>query len=183
MRLLDFEFNNPTYIKVRDVFCFCCFTGLRYSDVLKLGKEDIHKDYIEIVTKKTTDRLIIDLNKYSQALIDKYKDYKSNKMFPVMSNQKMNDYLKEICKIVGINTAVKVTYFIGNRVFEEVKPKYELISTHCGRRTFVVNALTLGISPHVIMKWTGHKSMESMKPYTKIVDRLKRSEMDKFNEL
>mgnify|MGYP001442246958 CR=1 FL=1 len=181
MKLLHFDFKSSTHIKVRDVFCFCCFTGLRYSDVAKLGKEDVHKDYIEIVTKKTTDRLIIDLNKYSQALIDKYKDYKGPKVFPVISNQKMNRYLKEICKVAEIDTPIKITYFVGNKVFEEVKPKHKLIGTHCGRRTFVVNALTLGISPHVIMKWTGHKSMEAMKPYTKIVDKLKRSEMDKFN--
>ena len=56
---------------------------------------------------------------------------------------------------------------------EEVYPKYELLSCHCGRRTFVVNGLYLGIPPIVIMEWTGHYDYKSMKPYTKVVNKLK----------
>lgn len=53
---------------------------------------------------------------------------------------------------------------------------------HCGRRTFIVNALRLGVPSEVIMKWTGHSDYKAMKPYIKIVDKLKVSEMDKFNK-
>lgn len=94
----------------------------------------------------------------------------------------MNEYLKKMGKIVGIDEEVSEVYFRGNKRFEEVSPKYELLSTHCGRRTFVVNALSLGIPAEVIMRWTGHSDHKAMKPYVAIVDELKRSEMDKFNQ-
>lgn len=183
--LRDFDFSNPTFEKVRDVFCFCCFTGLRYSDVAKLKKEDIEEDHINVVTKKTVDRLKIELNNHSKAILNKYKEVKlpENKALPIISNQKMNMYLKDIAKLAEIDTPIREVYFIGNKRYEEVLPKYELITTHCGRRTFVVNALRLGIPSEVIMKWTGHSDFDSMKPYVKIVDELKKSEMDKFNKL
>ena len=182
--LFDYDFKEKKYLeRVRDVFCFCCFTGLRYSDARKLSKEDVFKGYIEIVTQKTTDRLKIELNDYSKAILSKYEDdpLLGHKALPVISNQKMNKYLKEMGKLVGFDTPIKIVYFKGNRRFEEVKPKHELLATHCGRRTFVVNALYLGIPAEVIMRWTGHSDYKSMKPYVKIVDDLKASEMSKFN--
>ncbi|NHQ68928.1 hypothetical protein HAV29_20350, partial [Elizabethkingia miricola] len=59
--------------------------------------------------------------------------------------------------------------------------KWQVLSTHAGRRTFVVNALRLKIPTVVIREWTGHKTEEAMRPYKKIVDELKSSEMSKFN--
>lgn len=76
---MNFKFppNKPSLPPVRDVFCFCCFTGLRYSDVARLKSSDVKRDavppYISIVTKKTTDRLHIELNSYALAILDKYK--------------------------------------------------------------------------------------------------------------
>ena len=58
--------------RVRDVFLFCCFTGLRYSDAAKLTREDVKDDHIEIVTQKTSDGLRIELNKHSRAILEKY---------------------------------------------------------------------------------------------------------------
>lgn len=185
IKLYNFKFpEEKQYIsRVRDVFCFCCFTSLRYSDAQKLKKSDIKNDCIHIVTQKTSDSLKIDLNKYSSAILDKYKDFitDNNSALPVISNQKMNMYLKEMGEICEINEKIRIVYFIGNERKEEVHPKYKLLSSHCGRRTFIVNALYLGIPAEVVMKWTGHKDYQAMKPYIKIVDDLKRSEMDKFN--
>lgn len=184
IELYNYNFKKRKGLeRVRDVFCFCCFTGLRYSDVANLSRADIHDDHIEIVTLKTDDRLIIELNKYSRELLDKYKNIQleDNKALPVISMQKMNQYLKTIGKMLNFDELIKDIYYKGNRRFETISPKWKLLSTHCARRTFVVNAISLGVPTHVIMKWTGHKSMKSMKPYTKIVDKLKRTEMDKFN--
>ncbi len=91
--------------RVRDVFLFCCYTGLRYSDVSNLRKSDVKGDHIEITTIKTTDSLVIELNKYSKAILEKYKDadFEDFKVLPVVSNQKMNDYLHELCKMAKIN--------------------------------------------------------------------------------
>lgn len=169
--------------RVRDVFLFCCFTGLRYSDAYNLKRSDTKEQYIEVTTIKTTDNLIIELNKHSKAILDKYKDipFENNKALPVVSNQKMNDYLKELGELAEINEPIRETYYKGNERIDEVTPKYSLLSTHAGRRTFICNALSLGIPVQVVMKWTGHSDYKSMKPYIDVADKIKANAMSKFN--
>ena len=171
--------------RVRDVFLFQCFTGLRYSDVFNLRRSDIKGDHIEVTTVKTSDSLIIELNKHSKAILDKYKDvaFEDDKVLPVITNQKMNDYLKELAELAGINEPVRQTYYRGNERIDEVTPKYALLGTHAGRRTFICNALALGIPPQVVMKWTGHSDYKAMKPYIDIADDIKANAMSKFNQL
>ena len=170
--------------RVRDVFLFCCYTGLRYSDVSNLRKSDVKGDHIEITTIKTTDSLVIELNKYSKAILEKYKDadFENFKVLPVVSNQKMNDYLHELCKMAKINEPIRQTYYKGNERIDKVQPKYELVGTHTGRRTFICNALSLGIPAQVVMKWTGHSDYKAMKPYIDIADDIKAKAMKKFNK-
>lgn len=171
--------------RVRDVFLFQCFTGLRYSDVENLKKSDIRDNFIEVTTVKTSDSLKIELNQHSRGILEKYKDYKDTKgrALPVITNQKMNEYLKELAELAGIDEPIRETYYIGNERFDEVTPKYALIGTHAGRRTFICNALSLGIPPQVVMKWTGHSDYKAMKPYIDIADETKANAMNKFNLL
>lgn len=181
--LLNFPFKFNYLSQVRDVFCFCAFTGLRYSDVEKLKRRDIKDGYIEVVTKKTFDSLRIELNDYSRAILERYKDapLPDGKALPVISNAKYNLYLKEVGKIAELDENVKQVYYVGSQRHERDVPKWQVLTTHAARRSFVVNALYLGISPSVIMEWTGHSNYEAMKPYIAIVDNLKKSEMAKFN--
>ena len=171
--------------RVRDVFLFQCFTGLRYSDVFNLRRSDIKGDHIEVTTVKTSDSLIIELNNHSKAILDKYKDvvFEDDKVLPIITNQKMNDYLKELAELAGIDEPVRQTYYRGNERIDEVTPKYALLGTHAGRRTFICNALALGIPPQVVMKWTGHSDYKAMKPYIDIADDIKANAMSKFNQL
>ena len=122
--------------KTKDLFCFCCFTSLRYSDMASLKRTDIEGNKMHIVTQKTNDRITIDLNSYAMAILDKYKD--------------------------------------------ETFPKYELIGTHAGRRTFICFALSQGIPPQVVMKWTGHSDYKAMKPYIDIAEKTKAEAMNLF---
>ncbi|WP_449022518.1 site-specific integrase [Prevotella jejuni] len=183
------EFEIPTtkqaLDRVRDVFLFQCFTGLRYSDVFNLRRSDIKGDHIEVTTVKTSDSLIIELNNHSKAILDKYKDvaFEDDKVLPVITNQKMNDYLKELAELAGIDEPVRQTYYRGNERIDEVTPKYALLGTHAGRRTFICNALALGIPPQVVVKWTGHSDYKAMKPYIDIADDIKANAMSKFNQL
>ena len=184
-KLREFEIpeEKKNLEKIRDIFLFQCFTGLRYSDVFNLKKANIRENYIEVTTLKTSENLIIELNKLSKNILERYKDIEGEKALPVISNQKMNDYLKELAELAGINDLVTTTYYKGNVRFEEITPKYALLGTHAGRRTFVCNALSLGIPPNVVMKWTGHSDYKSMKPYIDIADEIKATAMDKFNLL
>ena len=177
--------NKQALERVRDVFLFQCFTGLRYSDVFNLRRSDIKGDHIEVTTVKTSDSLIIELNNHSKAILDKYKDvaFEDDKVLPVITNQKMNDYLKELAELAGIDEPIRQTYYKGNERIDEVTPKYALLGTHAGRRTFICNALALGIPPQVVMKWTGHSDYKAMKPYIDIADDIKANAMSKFNQL
>lgn len=171
--------------QVRDVFLFCCFTGLRYSDVAKLKKSDVKDGFIDVVTQKTVDGLRIELNRHSKAILDKYKDRALPRelALPVIANTKMNAHLKILGQLCGIDEPTRIVFFQGNIRHEEVFPKWALLTTHCGRRTFVVTALQLGIPSEVIMKWTGHNDFSAMKPYVKIVDELKERAMSRFDNL
>ena len=186
-RLREFKIpsNKQALERVRDVFLFQCFTGLRYSDVFNLRRSDIKGDHIEVTTVKTSDSLIIELNNHSKAILDKYKDvaFEDDKVLPVITNQKMNDYLKELAEMAGIDEPIRQTYYKGNERIDEVTPKYTLLGTHAGRRTFICNALALGIPPQVVMKWTGHSDYKAMKPYIDIADDIKANAMSKFNQL
>ena len=186
-RLREFKIpsNKQALERVRDVFLFQCFTGLRYSDVFNLRRSDIKGDHIEVTTVKTSDSLIIELNNHSKAILDKYKDvaFEDDKVLPVITNQKMNDYLKELAELAGIDEPVRQTYYRGNERIDNVTPKYALLGTHAGRRTFICNALALGIPPQVVMKWTGHSDYKAMRPYIDIADDIKANAMSKFNQL
>ena len=178
----DFS-NNPAMDRVRDVYLFCCFTGLRYSDVENLKKSNIYDDKIHITTIKTDDPLIIELNKMSRSILAKYSglNIKNNKALPVISNQKMNDALKIMAKECELDSNVEIVHFRKGVRISEIIPKYELITTHTARKTFVCTAIRLGINPIVIMKITGHKNYNTMKPYIDAEDKVRREAMDKFN--
>lgn len=171
-------------IRVRDVFLFQCYTGLRYSDLANLRRCDVHDKYIEITTIKTVDSLRIELNTHSRAILKKYEafDFKDGKALPVVSNQKMNTFLHELCKLAGFDEPIRITYYRGNERFDEIKPKYKVIGTHTGRRSFICNALGMGISPQVVMKWTGHNDYKAMKPYIDVCDDIKEEAMKKFDD-
>lgn len=184
-RIRDYEIpEDKSYLEaVRDVFFFCCFSGLRHSDVYNLRRNDIKGDHIEVTTVKTADSISIDLNKVTRDLLDKYKDFDfpGNKVLPVIKNQPMNRDLKELCKLAGIDEEIRITTYKGNQRIDEIKKKHELVGTHTGRRTFIVNALSRGIAPNVVMKWTGHSDYKAMKPYIDIVDSIRAKEMTKMD--
>lgn len=171
--------------KTRDIFCFCCFTSLRYSDAANLKRADITEGKLTITTVKTADTITIELNKYALAVLEKYSDYPDIKgyVFPHITNQRMNIYLKDLCELCGINQPITQTYYRGSQRFDETTPKFELMGTHAGRRTFICNALMLGIPAEIVMKWTGHSDYKAMKPYIDVTNAAKMAAMDKFNNL
>ena len=184
MHLYKLEVKKHYLAQVRDVFCFCCFTGLRYSDVNNLKHSNIKGDTIEITTIKTEDPLIIDLNQYSKAILEKYKDaqYEEDRCLPVISNQKFNVYLKELGQEAKFNEPETIVYYKGNERKEETLQKWQLLSTHVGRKTFVSNAIYFNIPAEVIMSWTGHKDHKILENYYKITGKQKQREMNKFNK-
>ena len=177
------SYTSATMEKVRDIFCFCSFTSLRYSDVANLKRCNIYPGYISVTTIKTADTLKIELNKYASAILEKYKGvaFPNDKALPPLSNQRMNEYLKEMGELCGLNEPITKTYDYGNERRDETRPKWAMIGTHTARRTFICNALSLGIAPQIVMKWTGHSDYKAMKPYIDIADQAKADAMKLFD--
>ena len=86
-------------------------------------------------------------------------------------------------KEIGIDAPTHHTYYIGSERHDEIVPKYELITTHTARHTFIVTAISLGISPTIILSWTGHKNYEAMRPYIAIANETSTQAMARFNNL
>lgn len=183
MHFLNFEFpqNKEHLSKARDMFCFMAFTSLRYSDLAALKPSNLVDGYLDFCTEKTDDKLHIALSEHAQKIIEKYSWYKGEHLFPVPSNQKLNDYLKEAAKMAGLDREITQVYFKGNTRLEETCKFWEQISCHDARRTFVCCSLALGIPPSVVMSCTGHSDYESMKPYIEVADETQKMEMDKWN--
>lgn len=185
MRVWSFHDPGRVWLDgVRDLFAFCAFTGLRYSDAAALTWADVGEDAIRVTTVKTHDVLTIELNKWSREVLARYdRPDAPLKVFPRITNQVMNRAVKEICKACGIDSPVRLTRYKGGQRLDEVHPKWGLIGTHAARRTFVVNALQLGVPVTTVMQWTGHSGYDSMKPYIAVADAARAKAMASFDRL
>ena len=178
---LEFPKNKKYLERARDVFCFQCLTSLRYSDIAKLKKNDVDDEYLYSVTEKTDKTLQIPLSIKAKEILSKYLDLDGEDALPVQSNQKMNEYIKEVCYIAGLNHPITQTYYKGKERISETFKKYELIGTHTARRTFICIALADGVTPETVMKITGHSNYKSMQPYIDVTDSAKRRAVNIFN--
>lgn len=149
---------------VRDMFVVSCYTGLRFSDFTKIRKEDIRNEEIHIRTTKTDQYVVIPIKPVVKNILHKYGYNLSNNI----TNQKMNFYLKEIGKQAGICEKVVITRTEAGRRCQRTFEKYELISAHCGRRSFATNAFIDGVPSISIMKITGHTSEKAFLGYIRI---------------
>ena len=95
-----------------------------------------------------------------------------------MTNQQMNRCLKDLCELCGLNTPYTITCYRNGVRYDDVYPKYDLIGTHTGRKTFICFMLSIGVAPQVVMKFTGHADYKSMKPYIDIAEKAKTDAMD-----
>jgi site-specific recombinase XerD len=160
--------GNKRLDKVRDIFCFSCATGLRYSDLAQLKREHIKNDEIKMIITKTKQHQTIPLNPYSHSILAKYSDL--YRPLPIISNQKINEYLKELCQLAEITEPVQIVRFRGNKREEKLYPKHELISVHTGRKTFCTLSLEKGMSAEEVMQISGHRDYKSFKRYVKITE-------------
>lgn len=172
--IYEFDFSKePHLARTRDTFCFGCFTGLRYSDIKRVTKKNIKGKEASIISEKTSDSLIIPLNDYALEILKK-NDFS----LPHLSNQKTNENLKEIGKKAKINDEIVLTKFRGAQELQITKPKFNFLTSHTARRTFVTLSLEKGMRPETVMAITGHKQYATFKKYIKITDKVKNIEMD-----
>jgi site-specific recombinase XerD len=158
--IIEKQFDSVRLEQVRDIFIFCCYTGLAYSDVKKLSSEHIiigidGERWIKLNRTKTDTRSSIPILPRASSILAKYannlKCISSGRVLPVLTNQKMNGYLKEIADLCGIR---------------------KNITSHLARHTFATTVtLTNGVPLESVSKMLGHKSIKTTQHYAKIIDR------------
>ncbi len=167
--LMQAELPSQRLIQVRDIFIFCCFTGLSYIDVQKLSKNHIvlgmdGGKWIKIKRSKTDTMSSIPLLPIAEKIVDKYsigsKIDEKEQLLPVISNQKLNTYLKEIAKLCGI---------------------YKKLTFHLSRHTFATTVtLANGVPIESVSKMLGHQSLKTTQIYAKVIDQKLKQDMDKL---
>ena len=181
LRLHNHDFGNSRLNHAKDFYCLGCFTGLRFSDLSQLKSANITENHISLSIQKTqTQNHIIKLNNFSKEILDKYKGTIYEPL-PNISIQKFNDYIKECCEIVEINQPVTITSYVGTKKLQNTFPKYQLITSHTARKTFITNSLLLGMEPKAIKQIANIKKDEVLNKYMKITEEYTDMQMDKWN--
>jgi integrase len=156
----------PALANARDLFLLSCYTGLRFSDLVALRPEHLQGERLRLRSAKTKELLMIPLRPGAQALLQALFAEKLH----VISNQKLNAYLKEVGQRAGLDAPVERTRYRAGRRESTTFAKWELLTCHCGRRTFVTLALEQGLRPELVMKITGHKSFAAFRRYVNITE-------------
>ena len=156
--------KNSRLERVRDLFLVGCHTGLRFSDFTEIKPEFIKDGYIRMEQFKTMGKVVIPCHPIVTALLNKY----DGQLPRSISNQKMNDYIKEVCQLAGIDQLEKKAITKGGGRVVKTEQKWKLVSTHTARRSFATNAYLLGIPAITIMRITGHKTEKAFMKYIKL---------------
>jgi integrase len=174
--LLEYKFESKKYDKVRDIFCFSCLTGFRYSDLVRLKKEHYKDGHICIIEQKNNKSLKVPVVPQAQEIINRYDDLPSN-LIPVISIQKLNEYIKKACEEAKINSPVVLYRYFGNRKVETIVPKHDVITIHAARKTFITISFIFGMDPKTVKSITGHTKDSSFDKYLKISDKFRQEKM------
>lgn len=161
-RIYRHNFINPTLDLVRDWFIIDCYTGLRISDIQMIGKQNLTKDFIQIANEKTDTRVVIPLHPYVRAILKKHKGLPRK-----ISDQKMNESIKKVCELAGINEVVLFSITKGGVRKDFYYKKYEMVSNHTARRSFITNLLDAGVPDNQVMDLAGIKKHGTLMKYKK----------------
>lgn len=158
--------DNPRLDNARDIFILLCWTGLRYSDVKNLNEKNLVKNNtrIKVTTQKTSKLVEIPVFEPVKRILAK------NNGFPRMvSNPKLNDYVKDVCEEAKINESVDVMEMKNGMEVIKQEPKHSTITVHTARRSFATNLYNSGkANTRDIMEVTGHKTESSFYRYIRI---------------
>jgi integrase len=175
-RIYTYQFKEGVLNQVKDIFCFSCFTGLRFSDVMNLKRENIQGNQIKIIIQKTQEDLIMPLNEFAFSILEKYLEFQNP--LPVITAQKTNQYLREIGKLLNINEPVRTVTYRGNEKIEKYLPKYEILTFHIARKTFITSSLILGMNDRIVKDFSGHRDEVSFRRYVNFADNYKKKIMN-----
>jgi integrase len=148
---------------VRDWFILDCYTGLRVSDLTQLSKQNYSKGYITIANEKTDTKVVIPAHDLVKKIRIKHKGFP-----PPVTSHEINIYIKTICRSAGIDQDVLHTITKGGKRVDTYLKKYEMISNHTARRSFITNMRKKGVPDTIVMKLAGISSVLTLKKYDKL---------------
>ena len=162
--------NKPKLENARDLFLVYCFTGLRYEDATTLKYEQVQGDTISLRMHKTQDKVVVPFSHRITSFIrDKYKDITTNSLPRIISNAKLNLYIKEVCSLIpSLQLEIELTKTKGGREFILKQEKYKFVTVHTARRSFATNLMLDEMPVPSIMRVTGHKTENAFWKYIKI---------------
>jgi len=156
--------HYSTLGRVRDLFLIGCYTGLRVSDYNNIKPHHIKAEYIDLYQQKTGQRVVIPMNDSIKTVLTKYE----GRTPPKISDQKINRYIKEICRMVGLTEPIEKQQTKGGAKQAHVLEKWQLVTSHTARRSFASNMTKRGIPIQQIMQITGHKKESVFLKYVKL---------------
>jgi integrase len=156
----------PAYLeRSRDRFLIGCYTGLRYADFSQIIPSNIDAEgYLRVRTRKTKALVVLPVHPNIYAILQR----NGNQPPRSISNQKLNQHLKEIARLAEITQPVSTVRTEGGKRVERTRPKWQLVSTHTARRSFATNAYLAGIPVPAIMQITGHATYKSFLKYVRV---------------
>jgi integrase len=155
-------------LRAKHLFLFSAYTGLRFSDVMNLKKHNINGKFIRLTTIKTKEDLVIPLSDKAIAILKIYDNE-----LPKITNQKLNPAIQEVAKIAELNSDVELVSFSGTHRKTEHFKKHELVTYHCGRKTFITSLLKKGLATEVVQKIVGIEDYRTLKFYINLNDEKK----------
>jgi site-specific recombinase XerD len=150
--------------KARDYFLIGAYTGLRFDDWDRVSSEKVVNGVLKVRSTKTGEISTIPIHPVVSAILDKYEGELPHKP----SNQKMNEYIKVVAMRANIKDHVETRITKGGVREINTSEKHELVTTHTARRSLATNLVLRGVSPYVVMKVTGHKSLSSFERYVRL---------------
>lgn len=158
--------ENKRLEKVRDLFLVGAWTGLRFSDFTRITPDNLNTDkkQIRIEQQKTGKQVVIPLHPCILEIWERY----NNSLPSEISNQRFNDYIKEVCKLAGITSHEHKAITKGGIRTSQRFEKWELVSSHTARRSFATNLYLSGFPTLSIMQITGHKTEKAFMKYIKV---------------
>lgn len=178
MKLINHSPNTASLTRVKDLFLILIFTGLRFGDAVRINSSWVRGEFLYINTQKTGEKVSIPIHPKLREVLERY-DYDLSPL--KISNQKFNDYVKDLCKDAEITDQIEIVRYEKGIKKYLVFPKNKLIASHTGRRTFITNAILAGIPLPVIQRITGHKKLLTLQKYVDIADQNKADEMLKLS--
>lgn len=160
--LWNVALNNRMSV-VRDWFILDCYTGLRISDLMNLSKRNLSKGFITIANEKTDDKVVIPVHQRVKEILKRWKGFP-----PKVSDQEMNRIIKKVAEKARINKRVLFTITKGGKRVDHYLKKWELVSNHTARRSFITNLRKSGVPDSIVMKLAGIRSNVTLQRYDKI---------------